>query len=56
MKEEKSHKRGRKKKRGGAVSTIILVIALAVFCFSAYQLYGIFGGYFKGQKEYDKIR
>lgn len=55
MKEEKRSKK-RKKKKGKVVSTVILVVALAVFCFSAYQLYGIFGGYFKGQKEYDKIR
>lgn len=55
MKEEK-HSKKRKKKKGKVVSTVILVVALAVFCFSAYQLYGIFGGYFKGQKEYDKIR
>lgn len=56
MKEEKQYKRGRRRKKGGVVSTVILVVALAVFCFSGFQLYKIFGGYFKGQKEYDKIR
>ena len=56
MKEEKHYKRDRRRKKGGIVSTVILVVALAVFCFSGYQLYKIFGGYFKGQKEYDKIR
>lgn len=54
MKEEKHYRRG--KRRGGATSLVILVIALAVFCFSGFQLYKIFGGYFKGQKEYDKLR
>lgn len=56
MKEEKRYKRRRRKRRGGVVSTVVLVVALAVFCFSGYQLYKIFGGYFKGQQEYDKIR
>lgn len=56
MSDQKQRRKGKRKKKGGVVSTVVLVIALAVFCFSAYQLYGIFGGYFRGQKEYDEIR
>lgn len=56
MGNDKQYRRGKRKKKSGILSTVILVVALAVFCFSGYQLYKIFGGYFKGQKEYDKIR
>lgn len=55
---KKKHHRGRRKKKGGSgiVSNIILVIAIVVFAVSAYQLYGIFSEYNKGDKEYDKIQ
>lgn len=56
MGNDKQYRRGRRKRKGGVISTIIFIVALAVFCFSGYQLYGIFSGYSKGQKEYDKIR
>ena len=46
MGERKTYHRGRrKKKKGGIISTLILIIAIAVFCVSGYQLYKIFGGY-----------
>ncbi len=49
--------RGRRKSSGGGFLTLLLfVIALCVFCFSAFQLYRILGGYQKGRKEYDDIR
>ena len=35
---------------------VILVAAIIVFCFSAFQLYRIFRGYQQGKKEYDQIR
>ena len=40
---DKRYHRGRKKKKkkAGIFSTIILVVALAVFCFSAFQLFKI---------------
>lgn len=56
MGKDKHYRRGKRKKRGGVISSVILIIALGVFCFSGYQLYNIFSGYFKGQQEYDKIR
>lgn len=57
MAEKKRYHRGRRrKKKGGVISTIILVVALIVFCFSAFQLFQIFSGYYKGQKEYDQVR
>lgn len=46
----------RRKKKGGIISTFLLVVALAVFCFSGYQLYKIFGGYHEGKKEYDQVK
>ncbi|MDO4313895.1 MAG: class B sortase [Eubacteriales bacterium] len=60
MAEKKRYHRGRrgrrKKGKGGIISTIILIVAVIVFCFSAFQLYRIFSGYHKGQKEYDQVR
>ena len=62
----KKYHRGRRKGRGsgkknpqrraGVMSTIVFVIALAVFAFSAFQLFRIFSGYHKGQKVYDEVR
>lgn len=64
MKEDgkKHYHRGRKKRRGGRgkkggwITNLILVIALAVFVVSAYQLIKIGKGYWDGRSEYDKIR
>ncbi len=36
-------------------SNIILVIAILVFLFSAYKLYGIYSEYNKGKKEYEEV-
>ena len=49
---------GRRKtgRKSGVFSTIIFIIALAVFAFSAFQLFRIFSGYQKGQKVYDEVR
>ena len=38
-----------------AGSTLVLVVAVAVFLFSAYKLIGIYSEYHKGDKEYDGI-
>ena len=56
--QDKHYHRGRKKKKkkAGIVSTIILIVALAVFCFSAFQLFKILKGYYDGRSEYDKVR
>lgn len=60
MKDEKKKRyhRGRKKKsrKGGWITNLILVVALAVFVVSAYQLIKIGKGYWDGRSEYDKIR
>ena len=37
--------RGRREKKAGMLSNIILIVALAVFCVSAFQLVKIVGGY-----------
>ncbi len=47
---------GRKKPGKRLVSNLILVIALAVFVYSGYQLYKIYSEYHKGTKEYKKIQ
>lgn len=53
-----THHRGRrrKKKKGNVISNMILVIAIAVFCVSAYKLFTIGKGYYDGRSEYDKIK
>ena len=58
---KKTHRRGPRKrhskgsKAAGVISKIILIIALAVFAYSAYQLFDIYYGYHKGEAEYDEI-
>ncbi len=52
------HRKPEKKKKKGAghiLGTIVLIIALGVFAFSAFQLYQIFHGYQEGQNEYDDV-
>ena len=61
MEEKKRRKRphrGRRKKKtaGNIISNIVLVLAVGVFLFSAYKLYGIFSEYNTGSKEYKKIQ
>ena len=42
MGERKNYHRGRrKKKKGGIISTLILIIAIAVFCVSGYIRYSV---------------
>lgn len=51
--------RKRKKRKhtvGGIIRGVILIVALAVFLFSGYQLFQIYGEYKKGTDEYDQIR
>ena len=49
-------RKGKGKKGKGIVSNLILIVALAVFAVSAYQLFKIGKGYYDGRSEYDKIR
>ncbi len=53
MKENGRRCGGRRKTN--VASTIVLVIAIGVFVFSAYKLIGIYTEYRKGDKEYDHI-
>lgn len=59
-KQEKLHKhhRGRRKKKtvGQIVSNIVLLLAIGVFLFSAFKLWGIFSEYNKGESEYDSLQ
>lgn len=52
----KKSNRRRKKNTGSIFSTIVLVVAIYVFCFSAFQLYKIFSSYKEGNDEYTKIQ
>ena len=45
----------KKRKKRSILSTLILIIALGVFCYSAYQLYLILSEYQKGDTEYQEI-
>ena len=55
-KKRRSRRRRKKKQSGNIVSNIVLVIAIAVFCVSGFQLFKIFKGYYDGRSEYDKVR
>ncbi len=57
-KDEKRHHRGRRQKRTPRqmLSNLMLVIAVGVFLFSGYKLFGIFSEYHKGASEYDSIQ
>lgn len=56
--EGKYHKRRKKKgkQKSSLLSTIVLIAAICVFCFSAFQLYKIFSSYKKGDDAYEKIQ
>lgn len=45
----------KKKTAGDVVMTIVLVIAIGVFCFAAYNLYHIYMEYKKGTDEYNSL-
>lgn len=45
----------KKKKAGDILLTLVLVIAIAVFCYAAYNLYHIYTEYKKGTDEYNGI-
>ena len=45
----------KKKKKRSVLSTIVLIIALGVFCYSAFQLFLILSEYQKGDNEYKEI-
>lgn len=45
----------KKKSAGDVLLTIVLILAIGVFCFAAYNLYHIFTEYKKGTDEYNQI-
>ena len=55
---EQKHHRGRRKKgtMRQMLSNLVLVIAVGVFLFSGFKLYGIFSEYHKGESEYDSLK
>lgn len=50
------HRGRRRKKKGSVLANLILVIAVAVFCVSAFMLARYAKGYMAGRGEYDDIR
>ena len=52
------HHRGRrrKKQKSNFLSNLILIIAIAVFCYAAYNLWVIFSEYHEGSSEYENIQ
>lgn len=56
--EKKAYHRGprKKKEKRGIFGTVILIVALCVFGFSAFQLFQIFKGYKTGEDEYDDLQ
>lgn len=45
----------KKKKAGDIILTLVLIVAVGVFCYAAYNLYHIYTEYKKGTDEYNKI-
>ena len=43
------------KKKGDIILTLALIVAVAVFCFAAYNLFHIYTEYKKGTDEYNNI-
>ena len=50
------HYRGRRNRKSGVIRMLAVFLMLGVFCFCAFRLFRILGGYLQGQKEYDRIR
>ena len=53
MKEDKKPKK--KKKAGDVLLTVVLIAAICIFCYAAYNLYHIYTEYKKGSDEYNAI-
>lgn len=56
MTERNRRRRRRRRRQSHWISSIILVISLAVFCIAAFQLIKIGKGYLDGRSEYEKIQ
>lgn len=55
MREQRTDKTRKKKKKGDFLLTLVLIIAIGVFCFAAYNLFHIYTEYKKGTDEYNEI-
>ena len=55
-KRNRKSNRKKKNKTGNIISTIILIIAVCVFVFAAYQLLLNVLPYYQGGKVYDKVK
>ena len=51
----KDNKKKKKKTAGDVVLTLVLLLAVGVFCYAAFNLYHIYTEYKKGSDEYNQI-
>ena len=52
---EENRRPKKKKTAGDVVLTIVLIVAICVFCYAAFNLYHIYTEYKKGSDEYNQI-
>lgn len=50
------NRKKKESKKGSILSTVALILAICVFCVSAFQLFKIFSSYKKGDDEYKKVQ
>ncbi len=55
MRDNEKRKPKKKKKAGDILLTVVLLVAIGVFCYAAFNLYHIYTEYKKGSDEYNKI-
>ena len=55
MDERNTEKQQKTKKKGDLLLTLVLIIAIAVFCYAAFNLFHIYTEYKKGTDEYNHI-
>ena len=55
MSEENTEKQPKQKKKGDILLTLVLIVAIAVFCYAAVNLFHIYTEYKKGTDEYNHI-
>ena len=53
MDERNTEKQQKTKKKGDLLLTLVLIIAIAVFCYAAFNLFHIYTEYKKGTDEYN---
>ena len=55
MDERNTEKQQKTKKKGDLLLTLVLIVAIAVFCYAAFNLFHIYTEYKKGTDEYNHI-